>query len=469
MSELPTIKPRRSHALDALRGYAIMTMILSATEAFSVLPAWMYHAQVPPPDHIFNPSIYGITWVDLIFPFFLFSMGAAIPLSLGRQYAKGTSKWNLAWKCVQRWFKLSFFAIFIIHVFPFMLGYQQEWLRYVVPILAFGLMCLMYLPNPFHLSKWGERSVKGSAYAIAIVLMLFQPYANGASFSLTDSDIIMLILANVALTGSFIYLLTIHKPLYRIAIMPFIMAIFMASHTEDSWAAWLMQHSALPWLYQLPYQEYLLVIIPGTIAGDWLTTWLSKNHEDKKAGNAWWIGVISITIIISNVILLFCRALVINLVVSLILIGILGWLLKHPQGDTAYWERLWLGGSYLLLLGLCLEAYEGGIRKDDVTMSYLLVTSGLAFFALLFFTIICDHCHVRWVSIPLEQVGKNPMIAYVASSMIVIPILVLLRLYPFLENMSSNPFTGFLKGIILTALTMLVTAGFTQKKYFWKT
>ncbi|MFC2739645.1 MAG: DUF5009 domain-containing protein, partial [Prevotella sp.] len=41
----------RSRALDALRGYAIMTMILSATEAFSVLPAWMYHAQVPPPDH----------------------------------------------------------------------------------------------------------------------------------------------------------------------------------------------------------------------------------------------------------------------------------------------------------------------------------------------------------------------------------------------------------------------------------
>ncbi|MBF1074842.1 MAG: DUF5009 domain-containing protein, partial [Prevotellaceae bacterium] len=54
----------RSHALDALRGYAIMTMILSATEAFGILPPWMYHAQVPPPGHAFNPHIYGITWVD---------------------------------------------------------------------------------------------------------------------------------------------------------------------------------------------------------------------------------------------------------------------------------------------------------------------------------------------------------------------------------------------------------------------
>ena len=33
-------KPR-AHALDALRGYAIITMVLSAMEAFSVLPRWM--------------------------------------------------------------------------------------------------------------------------------------------------------------------------------------------------------------------------------------------------------------------------------------------------------------------------------------------------------------------------------------------------------------------------------------------
>jgi predicted acyltransferase len=37
---------------------------------------------VPPPDHKFNPAIPGITWVDLVFPFFLFSMGVAIPLAL---------------------------------------------------------------------------------------------------------------------------------------------------------------------------------------------------------------------------------------------------------------------------------------------------------------------------------------------------------------------------------------------------
>lgn len=47
----------RAYALDALRGYAIITMVLSATIVTQVLPGWMSHAQTPPPDHIFNPSL----------------------------------------------------------------------------------------------------------------------------------------------------------------------------------------------------------------------------------------------------------------------------------------------------------------------------------------------------------------------------------------------------------------------------
>ena len=69
--------------LDALRGCAIFTMILSGSIAYGpALPGWMFHAQVPPPTHQFNPLLPGITWVDLVFPFFLFCMGAAIPIAL---------------------------------------------------------------------------------------------------------------------------------------------------------------------------------------------------------------------------------------------------------------------------------------------------------------------------------------------------------------------------------------------------
>lgn len=574
-------KPR-AHALDALRGYAIITMVLSAMEAFSVLPRWMYHAQVPPPDHVFDPTIYGITWVDIIFPFFLFSMGAAIPLSLGRQHAKGESIMKLTWKTVQRWVKLTFFAIFIIHAFPFMLGYEQEWMRYAMPIFFFILLCLMFMPNPFG-SPYKARAITWSAYLVAVGFMLLQPYAGGAPFRLTDSDCIMLILANVSLTGSIIYLLTIGHPLRRLALLPFLVALFMAAHTANSWPALLIHTSWLPWLYLPAYQEYLLIIIPGTVAGEWIAQWLEtmkandtskglvdnyqkkseavlengnplkggrgavlengnkvkndekavlengnplkgrreavlengngvKNDEkvvlenenkvrtrseemkDKENALALPVALLSLALIVVNVVLLFGRHLVANLVATMVLTALTAWLLRSrreagttgveaakqetsnqrsssaPASPTLhFWQRLSSAGAYLLLLGLCLESYEGGIRKDDVTLSYLFVTCGLAFYALLLLTVVCDHWHVRWLCAPLEMVGKNPMVAYVSASMVIIPVLILTQLYPYIDALSSQPLTGFLKGVLLTALCMALTAWFTHKRWFWKT
>ena len=577
-------KPR-AHALDALRGYAIITMVLSAMEAFSVLPRWMYHAQVPPPDHVFDPTIYGITWVDIIFPFFLFSMGAAIPLSLGRQHAKGESITKLTWKTVQRWVKLTFFAIFIIHAFPFMLGYEQEWMRYAMPISFFILLCLMFMPNPFGLSPYKARAITWSAYLVAVGFMLLQPYAGGAPFRLTDSDCIMLILANVSLTGSIIYLLTIGHPLRRLALLPFLIALFMAAHTANSWPAQLIHTSWLPWLYLPAYQEYLLIIIPGTVAGEWIAQWLEKmkvkdtgkdlvdnyqkkseavlenvnplkggrgavlengngvkNDEkvvlenenkvrtrseemkDKENALALPVALLLLALIVVNVVLLFGRHLVANLIATIVLTALTAWLLRSRReaGSTGveaarqraalkeassqnaakqevsnreassqgaakqevsnqkssstqasptlhFWQRLSSAGAYLLLLGLCLESYEGGIRKDDVTLSYLFVTCGLAFYALLLLTVVCDHWHVRWLCAPLEMVGKNPMVAYVSASMVIIPVLILTQLYPYIDALSSEPLTGFLKGVLLTALCMALTAWFTHKRWFWKT
>lgn len=563
-------KPR-AHALDALRGYAIITMVLSAMEAFSVLPRWMYHAQVPPPDHVFDPTIYGITWVDIIFPFFLFSMGAAIPLSLGRQHAKGESIMKLTWKTVQRWVKLTFFAIFIIHAFPFMLGYEQEWMRYAMPIFFFILLCLMFMPNPFGLSPYKARAITWSAYLVAVGFMLLQPYAGGAPFRLTDSDCIMLILANVSLTGSIIYLLTIGHPLRRLALLPFLVALFMTAHTANSWPAQLIHTSWLPWLYLPAYQEYLLIIIPGTVAGEWIAQWLEKmkandtskglvdNYQKKSEavlenGNkvkndekavlenenkvrtrseemkekenalALPVALLSLALIVVNVVLLFGRHLVANLVATMVLTALTAWLLRSrrkagttgveaakqraaskdassqnaakqelsnreassqeaakqevynqksssiPASPTLhFWQRLSSAGAYLLLLGLCLESYEGGIRKDDVTLSYLFVTCGLAFYALLLLTVVCDHWHVRWLCAPLEMVGKNPMVAYVSASMVIIPVLILTHIYPYIDALSSQPLTGFLKGVLLTALCMALTAWFTHKRWFWKT
>lgn len=466
---------RRSHALDALRGYAIMTMVLSAMEIFQVLPAWMYHAQVPPPDHVFNPSIFGITWVDLIFPFFLFSMGAAIPLSFRRQMGKGVSRGKLAWKSVVRWMKLTFFAIYCIHMYPFMMGYSSPVLCSLVPIMAFLLMFVLFMRNPFHLPRMWERVVNCGAYAVAVAWLLLQPYSGGQGFSLHTADIIMLILAQVAVTGSVVYLLTIDRRWWRAAIIPVIMGLFMSAGTDGSWQQWFIHSSPLPWLWQWSFQKYLIVIIIGTLAGDLLWDNLNGNHAavgEQPRATAMLPGIgealLSLTIIVANVVCLYNRWLVANVAISAAAMMAL-LLLTRGGGDKAYWRQLVVMGSYLLVLGLCLEAYEGGIRKDNVTFSYMFVTAALAVFALLFFTIVCDHWHVRWVSLPLELTGKNPMVAYVAGSMVVIPVLSLLHLWQPFVAATSTPWLGFARGLLLTAMTVGVAILCSRKKCYWKT
>lgn len=92
-TEKTVVKSGRIAAIDILRCLAIIGMTFSANEGFfSDLPGWMFHAQTPPPTYDFNPNNPGLTWVDLVFPFFLLSMGAALPFSLRKKLSKGESK-----------------------------------------------------------------------------------------------------------------------------------------------------------------------------------------------------------------------------------------------------------------------------------------------------------------------------------------------------------------------------------------
>jgi len=132
-------------------------------------------------------------------------------------------------------------------------------------------------------------------------------------------------------------------------------------------------------------------------------------------------------------------------------------------------HRLVQAGTYLLLLGLCFEAYEGGIKKDSSTYSYYFVTSGLAFFALVFFELALRQMWLRRVTNYLSLNGQNPMIAYVAGALLVTPLLVITHTKAYLDALQINAWAGFLKGIIFTTLVSLITVFCTQRKWFWRT
>ncbi|MEN9919958.1 MAG: hypothetical protein RL662_2394 [Bacteroidota bacterium] len=473
------MKPR-ALALDALRGYAIITMILSGQMVLTHLPNWMAHAQVPP-NMGFDPSIYGITWVDLVFPFFLFAMGAAFPFSIGRQIQQGTSKLRLSLLAGWRGIQLVYFAIFFQHMKPFVISAQGSWQSAVISLFAFALLFFMFadLKNLFftktEFSIWIRNGVKCIAFALGFVLMYSLQYTGKKTpdFDVQFSDIIIIVLANMAVFGACAYIFTYNKPLARIALLPFVMALFLSS-TNEGWVNHLFSYSPLPWAYKFYYLKYLFIVIPGSLAGEYLYTWLASASVPSTAkpssAQAASLAVLALALIVSNITFLYTRNLFINVILSLCLLLAMYKILHVAKGSYAdFWFNLFRAGSYLLLLGLSFEAFEGGIRKDPSTYSYYFVSSGLAFLALLFLSVVCDYFACNRSTRFMIMSGQNPMIAYVATALVIMPVFALTHSNEWLVVFQHGAWMGFLQGVLITSLAVLITLFFTKIKWFWRT
>ena len=83
----------RLSALDAWRGLTVLLMLLVNNVSLGTLtPTQLQHA----------PWGGGLTFTDLVFPWFLFCAGAALPFSLGAARRAGQSGWALVGKQAQR-------------------------------------------------------------------------------------------------------------------------------------------------------------------------------------------------------------------------------------------------------------------------------------------------------------------------------------------------------------------------------
>jgi predicted acyltransferase len=468
---------KRAYALDALRGIAILLMILSGSIPFgNALPAWMYHAQVPPPNHIFNPNLPGITWVDLVFPFFLFAMGAAFPLAIRKKLENGISIKVIICEIITRGLLLAGFAIFIQHVKPFVLSENPGTLNWLTGIAGFIILFPILLRTSGSVKPYIKWGIKTAGVFLAVFLLCILRYPNGTGFLLTRSDIIILVLANVAFFGSLLWLATKDNLLLRIGIMGVLIAIRLTQNVDGSWNHWLWNSSPFPWLYKLYYLQYLFIIIPGTILGDQIYKWIKENKTISTKGTSlpssfmYTLGFLMSVIPVINVIGLFSRQIIATLIADTLFISA-GYMIFSTA--NAEYEKLlksifnW--GVYWLILGLFFEAYEGGIKKDHPTMSYYFVTSGLAIFTYIGLSVLIDHFRKsRYLNIIIEN-GQNPMIAYIAGSNFIMPILALTSVGNLLSELLSTPWLGFIKGVIFTCLVALLTSFFTNKKLYWRT
>jgi predicted acyltransferase len=467
---------QRYQSLDALRGFAILTMILSGSIAFGdVLPAWMYHAQVPPPLHKFNEAVVGITWVDLVFPFFLFSLGAAVPLALQKQVAKQSSFVEILGIASRRFILLAFFALFTQHMKAWVIEAEPTTNTYLLSIFAFVLLFFQFYENKNYSKIFFV--VKLLSYAIAIALLYFLKF-NNTIFSFYKSDIIIMVLANMAFFGTIIWWVTKNNVWARVGILPFVMAVFFAAkEVNGGWAKAFYNFSQIgmlkfDWLYKFYFLKYLFIVIPGTIAGDYLLKNKIEINQFAKTSNKNYsilLCFLAFSIVITNTIFLFTRQLHINLFITIFILFTIFFLLKKNMSSPIIVKKFFTAGAYLLLLGLFFEAFEGGIKKDHSTYSYYFVTSGLAFFMLLGFTVFTTFKFGSSINNFLSLNGRNPMLAYVLGSLLLLPLLHITGLINFYNSLNSSGLLGFFKGVLFTSIISICTIFCTKKSWFWKT
>lgn len=471
----------RALALDALRGLAILAMLLSGQMPFdgNALPAWMYHAQVPPPDFHFNPQVYGITWVDLVFPFFLFSMGAAFPLALAKRMESKTPPWKLAWFVLERGILLGFFALFVQLIRPYTLNNHPTTATWLLALLGFFIFfpILMRLPEAW--SRTVKISVRATGWLAAILFCALVTYPDGSGFKLTRSDIIIVVLTNMAVFGSAIWMLTRDNWLPRVGVIGIVLAIRMSNMPVglDGWVHDLWTASPAPWIYSLYYLQYLCIVIPGTIAGDMILQWTRRQPIlPGTVVKSWplWRYASSLLVMLGMILValigLKARWLT-ETALGIFSLCLIGWmLLREPFNETEMmFKKLFNWAIYWLVLGLILETYEGGIRKDRATVSYYFVTSGLAICTLIAFTILIDVWNQKRSLRLLIDNGQNPMIAYAGINNFITPILALTGGATLLTHCATTPWRGFCKGAIITLLMALVVSFLTRKKIFWRT
>ena len=463
----------RALSLDALRGYAILTMVLSATIVYGILPGWMYHAQVPPPDHAFNPNLPGLTWVDMVFPSFLFAMGAALPFSVGKRLRKGASKLKLALNALWRGVKLTFFAILIQHFYPYMTGGDLH--SQLLAIFCFALLFPMYMRLPWEMPQWVRTAVQLGAMVIGATVMLCMSYPidYDLNLHLHTSNIIILILANVSVFATLLFIFTFNSRTMRLVVLALLFGIILSADTDpSSWAAWLMQTTPADWLYVPAYLKYLFIVIPGSFAGEILLAHTEKMHntpDGTPRSKAWAIAAITLAIVVVNLVCLYCRLLTLNLALNVALL-IAGYaVIRRGEGYCALWRELFIVGALMMLLGLAFEPFEGGIKKDPVTFGYLFTTGGMSFMTLILLSVVCDYFKCHRSTAFLVMSGQNPMVAYVACDLLIYPILGLCGLMQHLGLFATSPWLGFLQGVLLTSLAVVVTMFFTRIKWVWRT
>ena len=461
---------KRIASIDILRGITIAGMVLCANIGYySNLPAWMFHAQTPPPTYGFNPEVAGITWVDLVFPFFLFAMGAAFPFALRRRMDRGESKLSIVGGLVKRWLILTVFALILGNAYSVGAAAQPEWAIQIFKIVLWVSLFLALVRVKAPEAASGLKKHLGAAVnltGVAMLLLLTVIFTKCFDLTLSKwtSDIIIMILAVMAIWGGVIWMLTKDNLRLRWLVILLVAAFKALDSYVPAALDFVPSCSAISWFFSWDWLQYLLIVLPGSVIGDMILSH-SRSGESLKIDKPGVVaGAVAFAAVVVQLWGLFTRNVLADFCISAVLAAsfvALTWKNRNLYSCVA-----WIGFA-LMLVGIALDPVDGGITKDYCNLSYLFTTGGMSALvtAVLLMLEMRFGVRCRFVA----GVGQNPMLAYTVTNFLIGPILSAVGLLPLLYGLAAgSQFWGVMQGVLITLAMMAVTYAFTKLKLFWR-
>lgn len=468
--ELASADPKRAFGLDALRGLFLISMTLGFTIALKTLPVWMYHRQFPQGSEA-AVDVAGISWRDLAYGAFLFTMAAALPLTFSRRIEKGDTEIAIVVAAIKRWFMLVVYALLVAHSNTFFLGYTPT--ARTLSLVGFAVMALVFTRRR---RDWNERTyamVNRAGWLLAVAFLALSPLVYGQRFSFTRIDDIIAGLAFASLAGIIIWYFTRDNLPARFAVMAVAIAMYLGAK-GDGWVAHWWWDWPFPWAFDASRFTLLTVVIPGTIAGDMILRWMRAAQHEHDAAPSWstmrsW-GIVAVTASVAPIIVvgLYNRWVGATFQVVLAVIALGLFLTASPRTPLERLLRsIFIWGSLWLVIGLMLDPFEGGIKKVPDTLSYYFTVAGVTTMMLVMLTTLIDALHRRrWVN-TLIDVGHNPLLAYVLYTVLINSAIELIPGTPGLMR-GSVPL-AMLRSVIEVTLVVLIVRAMSRRRIYWRT
>ena len=471
---------QRLLSLDMLRGLSIFGMVFSAIIPSGVLPPWMYHIQNPPPTHNLDMAQAGITWVDMVFPIFIFCMGVAIPLSGRAKIAAG--------KSAKEYFKELFTRFFMLWGFAYLcvLLNMSSCGGALAQLLTLAGFCALF---PLYLQSSKGRAIKWPLRAAGILLCLLLIFIGerlyGFNISLGRRSIIIFLLAFLYLFGGAIWYLTRERLNLRALIFALLLLFTLVTQYLEL-PATTYANPNIRWWFNMEEFYFLLLLLPATYVGDLLSG--SKAPAETAAQAKGGKGALRVLLegALSLIILLFCTwtlyflykiyrpefnaalsresLISLNLLINCALLPLMG------IGTARLWPRfkgVFAIAALFLLWGLLMDPLDNGIKKVPCTISYCFVSFGIS--ALL---LIALNFAAQIRSNPLQRIfagaGANPLMSYVAYYILLLPILKLTGIMTWLQEITASPLAGVARAALLVLISMWIVSLFSQKRIFWR-